>query len=439
MCSVRDYLSPAPLMFVTDLARTSRGGHNNKSAAFNSKGTPAHHNSQGAAGGHSSSFGSGSGQTQTVSIYDKIKSRKESIEKEQTAEAIAKRKAEVEALCQERDGLTARFQIKRRRVLDALIEEKKQEISKIESGELMKEFLEQSEPYVRAYQRQQFCRPSVSSTSQGASDNCTNNSLQQQQNNATNPMIPDLSGKREQLPATEEYAVAIEGAAPRYDIETRDVCRVCGEPAQLNTTLSILVCVKCGATQPFLDATASLLAYSDDSYDYASFSYKRINHFTEWMSAMQAKETTDIPQSVIDTIMQRLYEERITNSKDITCHKVRAILKSLRLRKYYEHTQLITSKITGQAPPRMTPVQEEKIKLMFMAASSSFQRHCPPDRANFLSYGFVLLKFVELLGYDEFIPYFMLLKGREKLLRADMIWKAIAEDLDWTYIPSVPP
>jgi hypothetical protein len=438
MCSVRDYMSPVPIMFVTDLARGGArygGGGGTKSFPYRSSALGSCANGGGGPVGGISSIGCCSSKQQpTLSIYDKIRTRKESIARDQSSENIAKRKAELQSLLEERGPISARYQIKRRRALVSLIQEKEREIERLVSGEALKEFVEQAEPYVRAYQRQQFCRPSSTSSCIVAAAEVVESSGSVQ----TTGMVPqDQSGKREALPAAEEYAVDVEGAVPRYDIEMRDVCRVCGEAAQLNTTLSILVCVKCGATQPFLDATAALLAYSDDSYDYASFSYKRINHFSEWMSAMQAKETTDIPQSVVDTIMQRLYEERITSSKDVTCQKVRAILKALRLRKYYEHTQLITSKITGESPPRMTPVQEEKIKLMFMAASSSFQRHCPPDRANFLSYGFVLLKFVELLGYDEFIPYFILLKGREKLYRQDIMWKAIAEDLDWAYIPSL--
>lgn len=397
MSSVRDYLSTAPVMFVTDIAR----GHSRRQPTRTV----------------SSSFQSTVVAAPTTSLYDKIRLKKEALQKEQAS--VPKRKADLQTLREERDSLTARHQIKRRRELDRIIEEKEQEIQRIESGETLQEFADKVEPYVRAHQKQQFCRP-VPGTDEGAAPQS------------------DAAAHKEPLLAAEEYAVAIEGAAPRYDIETRDMCRVCGEPAQLNTTLSILVCVKCGATQPFLDATAALLAYSDDGYDYASFSYKRINHFVEWMASMQAKEATDIPQSVIDAVMQRLYEERVTCAKEVTGHKVRAVLKALRLRKYYEHTQLIASKITGQPPPRLTPAQEEKIKLMFMAASNSFQRLCPPDRANFISYSFALLKIVTLLGYDEFIPLFSPFKSKEKWTRADTIWKDIAADLDWTYIPSVP-
>ena len=135
--------------------------------------------------------------------------------------------------------------------------------------------------------------------------------------------------------------------------------------------------------------------------------------------------------------MERLADERVRGVDDITVHRVRDVLKKLKLRKYYEHTQLITCKITGRPPPRMTPTQEERIKLLFMAASTAFQQLCPPDRSNFLSYAFTLFKFSELLGYTEFLPNFALLRGPAKLRRQDEIYKALCEALDWEFIPSI--
>jgi hypothetical protein len=344
-----------------------------------------------------------------VSIYDRVRDKKRKLEIERDDCSV--RQEKLEELRSEHNACTKRFQIKRRRELQSLIEAEEIDIKDTISGKKVQEFSDASAPYLKAFQRQKFCRPHAEAKR-------------------------DSAGGRD-ASVVDDYSVALEGAAPRYDIEAKDVCRVCGEAVQLHTALSMLVCVKCGATQPFLDATAALLAYSDDSYDYCSFSYKRINHFTEWISAMQAKETTDIPQLAIDSVMQRLADERVTDTKDVTVHKVREVLKKLKLRKYYEHTQLITSKITGKPPPRMTPTQEERIKLLFMAASTSFQQHCPPDRSNFLSYSFVLHKFCELLGYTEFLPYFSLLKGREKLKKQDMLFEKICTSLDWTFIPSI--
>ena len=64
-------------------------------------------------------------------------------------------------------------------------------------------------------------------------------------------------------------------------------------------------------------------------------------------------------------------------------------------------------------------------------------KHCPKDRKNFLSYSYVLHKFVQLLGLDEFLACFPLLKSREKLHQQDQIWKKICEELKWEFIKSL--
>ena len=48
-----------------------------------------------------------------------------------------------------------------------------------------------------------------------------------------------------------------------------------------------------------------------------------------------------------------------------------------------------------------------------------------------------MYKFLQLLGHDELLDRFTLLKGRDKLVKQDHIWKAICADMDWQYLPSV--
>ena len=96
---------------------------------------------------------------------------------------------------------------------------------------------------------------------------------------------------------------------------------------------------------------------------------------------------------------------------------------------------LAIARETGKAT--LTVEDEEQLKLMFLSIQASFDRHCPPDRKNFLSYSYCLFKFCELLGLDSFLSMFSLLKGRDKLHRQDLIFKKICEDLDWEFIPSV--
>lgn len=50
---------------------------------------------------------------------------------------------------------------------------------------------------------------------------------------------------------------------------------------------------------------------------------------------------------------------------------------------------------------------------------------------------YTLYKFCELLGEDEYLQYFPLLKSNEKLFAQDQIWRKICKDLRWEFIPSV--
>ena len=111
--------------------------------------------------------------------------------------------------------------------------------------------------------------------------------------------------------------------------------------------------------------------------------------------------------------------------------------KVLKLRKAYEHVAQITCKLTGKKPLRVPHEVEEMCRLMFIAVQPAFEKHCPKDRKNFLSYSYCLFKFFQLLGYDEFLDSFTLLKGRDKLARQDEIFKLICTELDWEFVPSV--
>ena len=178
------------------------------------------------------------------------------------------------------------------------------------------------------------------------------------------------------------------------------------------------------------------MSYSDD-VEFSSFSYKRINHFNEWLQQVQGKENFEIAQPILDAVMAELHRQRITCTHDITPKKVREVLKILKLRKAYEHVAQITSKLTGTKPLRVPPEAEEMCRLMFIAVQPAFEKHCPKDRKNFLSYSYCLYKFFQLLGYDNFLDSFTLLKGRDKLARQDDIFKKICEELDWDFIASV--
>lgn len=64
----------------------------------------------------------------------------------------------------------------------------------------------------------------------------------------------------------------------------------------------------------------------------------------------------------------------------------------------YEHTNAICNILNGVPAPKLPTALEEKLKAMFAEIQQPFERNCPPNRKNFLSYGYTLYKFCELLG-----------------------------------------
>ena len=220
---------------------------------------------------------------------------------------------------------------------------------------------------------------------------------------------------------------------------TMETCQTCPDSNIIHIhDTSDLVCDGCGVVVAAL--ISEELTYKEEqetSEKVINYSYKRENHFNEWLSQFQAQEMTTIPPEVIEQLRAELKKIKIKNLEDITHAKVRGLLKKLRLNKYYEHVPYITNILSGIKPPNMPQELEEYLRIMFKDIQKPFDENCPTERKNFLSYSYVLYKFCELLGEDEYLQYFPLLKSKEKLYQQDVIWKKICHDLKWEFIPTV--
>ncbi len=213
-------------------------------------------------------------------------------------------------------------------------------------------------------------------------------------------------------------------------------CKQCGTEMIFSVNEAYISCPSCGF-QDFVLIDSDKPSYKDPPREISYYAYKRINHFNEWLAQFQAKESTEIPQEIFDGILLELKKERITNMASLKLSKLREILRKLKYNKYYEHIPHILNRLNGQTAPVMSRDNEEKLRHMFKEIQPSFQRHCPPDRSNFLSYSYVLYKFCELLELDEFLPCFPLLKNRDKLYAQDKIWECICADLHWQFLKTI--
>ena len=176
-------------------------------------------------------------------------------------------------------------------------------------------------------------------------------------------------------------------------------------------------------------------SYKEPPKEICFYAYKRINHFREILAQFQAKETTQIPSDIFENIQSQIKKERIEIS-EITNEKTKEILKKFGYNKYYEHITFIKDKL-GIKPPIMSPELEERLCSLFIEIQRPNAKCCPEDRVNFLNYYYTIYKLCELLEEDTFLPYFPMLKDREKRMEQDNIWKKICDELNWQFIPTI--
>ena len=217
-----------------------------------------------------------------------------------------------------------------------------------------------------------------------------------------------------------------------------DICELCNKGEMIpQDEEGILICnnIKCGKFITYI-VDSSKPNNKEPPSEVSYTAYIRLNHFKEILSQFQAKETTQIPEEVIEAIRARIKKERIENMALINYDKMREILRKLGLNKYFEHIQYINS-IFGIKPPIMNEELHETLCVLFIEIQKPWAVHCPPNRTNFFNYTYTLYQLCVLLDQTQYLPYIPMMKDREKQFEQDMIWKKVCNDLDWEFFPSV--
>jgi hypothetical protein len=228
----------------------------------------------------------------------------------------------------------------------------------------------------------------------------------------------------------EKYCQITEGIRVNPDDGSKRIkyCLECKIEKILNLVESSYICPLCGDMEVIIiDEDVQIKDYSP---------YKRLNRFREWLNAFQAKQSPEIDNSIYNEIIDELNKRRITDLSILNREKMRNILKKLKFNYLYEHTHYIINKLTGLPPPKITRDMEKMFIRMFLMIQEPWSKYKPIDRKNFLSYGYVLHKFCELLELDHLLDCFPLHKQLDILMENDCIWKKICTDLNWDFISS---
>lgn len=214
------------------------------------------------------------------------------------------------------------------------------------------------------------------------------------------------------------------------------ICEVCNKELVYIRKDAERVCPDCGLSHPYQEMTRED-CIRQGYVSHTTYMYKRQNHFKTWLKRTQGKETTTIDKEVVDSVRVELKKQRIDDMTTVSHTKVREILKKLRMNKHYNNCVQITSIITGITPPQMTNEQEMALLQMFDAIQEPFQEIIQSEpRQNMLSYSFLIHKFLEIMSWDEYLPYFPLLRSVDKIQYQDWIWRKLCTKVGFEYIKS---
>lgn len=203
-------------------------------------------------------------------------------------------------------------------------------------------------------------------------------------------------------------------------------CKECKIEKILDLYNSAYVCNICGDMETII-MDETIKEYS---------CYKRLSHFKEWLNQFQAKETTDIEDSVYKEIVAEIKKARINDSSLLNRERMQKILFKLGYSNLYEHIPYIINKLSGLPPPKISPDIEKKFCSMFMMIQQPWELYKPKGRKNIISYSYIIYKFCELLELDHLLQFFPLLKSHKKLTEHDQFWKKCCKHLKWEFYPT---
>ena len=215
------------------------------------------------------------------------------------------------------------------------------------------------------------------------------------------------------------------------------VCSKCDEVRVCDEFEAFSVCMKCGHALPFHKDTGD----AGETLQYTmQFEYDRVNHFRECLNQIikAVENVPSIDRKVFRFIKRQIIKERITNRAMITRRRIKDWLKRDKsMNKYSERVFSILYAVCKIRPPKISKALEQKFYEMFHDIQKPFSKHVPAGRTHFFNYSFILRKFCELLGQDQLVPVFDILKGVDRVHFQDEIWKRCCAEKGWKFIPSI--
>lgn len=215
----------------------------------------------------------------------------------------------------------------------------------------------------------------------------------------------------------------------------------CCEMTLMQTTEGHLICPSCGLIVQSC-ATSIANPHRNVSYNRSItkskvYSYKKLNHFREFLREIQGESKGQVPRKVMDTIRMEVKKNRLY-ANEVTPKVIRKFLKRNNLQRYYEHSLSIAACLNKEVEPvKLSPMYQEKLCLYFVNLEDPFERikgRVDKSRRNFLSYSYTFCRLNQLLGNPQYNKHIQILKSVRLVQVQDRYWKLLCEELQWPYM-----
>lgn len=221
----------------------------------------------------------------------------------------------------------------------------------------------------------------------------------------------------------------------------------CGASYTIDSKTAKNICIKCGHTEKLYG-----VVFEDDQFFYQEGQrtkhgkYDPTKHCKFWVDRIQAKESTEIPEVVINKIKTGIKRDQLWLER-ITCKDIRKYLKEIDRTDLNSHVSLIKKLITKIEPPQFS---EQELKLIYMYFSRIMQIHNRTKfddgsgNSNSPYHPFFVYKIVEQILNKpahkhrcQEILSSIHLQSRDTLIKNDRIWQEVCNEIpEFTYIPT---
>lgn len=228
-------------------------------------------------------------------------------------------------------------------------------------------------------------------------------------------------------------------------------CPKCEQGMKIISNTSEIICEACGITENLYGTV-----FEDDQFYFQegnrskTGSYLPGKHCRFWIERIQARESKEIPESVLNKIRNCIKQNKIRNVDEISCKEIRKYLSQTHNSPYNEHVPLIRKLITGKSPEPLLEEEVQLITIYFDKVIRVYEEIKPDNKTNVPYHPYLIYKIIEHILYKKSPMEFQKskkriintlncihLQSRETLINNDNTWSEICDNIEEiTYRPT---